>query len=240
MIDELKLLRGEDFKIEDKLTIHHPKLSEITDAGEKEYYSAVFTLCSTPSDYKSVLYDDFGVDYETVEDFEFFLMMWGSISNTRIDIFLPDIHPENYRMVRNNNTDETGLYDPELDIFIGKDLYTSVTDYIRKMHGITKHFDKAGNESTKKYLIKKARKELQKRDEGYKSTLAPLVSSMVNCSDFKYDHSSVWDLNIYQFMDSVKRIQKLKSVEHITQGVYAGTIDQKKISKDALNWLGEL
>ena len=37
---------------------------------------------------------------------------------------------------------------------------------------------------------------------------------------------------------TVMRIQKIKNCDHLFQGIYAGTIDSKKISTDSLNWFG--
>ena len=240
MIDELLLLRGDDFVIDDKIVVHHAKLSEIVDVGEKEYYSIVSTLCATPSDYKAVLYDNFGVDWEEVDDFEFFITLWGSLNTDKTKIILPNIECEKFELVQKKDGGEIGLYNVQADIFISKSIYEELVGYIRKIHGMEKRVDKAGNETTKKYLLKKARKESKSLDKEYKSVLAPLVSGMVNSPEFKYDHKTVWDLNIYQFMDSVRRIQKIKDVANVMQGIYTGNIDQKKISKDSLNWLGSV
>ncbi len=240
MIDELKLLKGDDLIIADKIRIHHPKLAEIVEIGEKDYYSAVSTICATPSDYKAILYDNFGVDWEEVEEYEFFLMMWGSLSTNDIKLLLPNIECEKFEIVQKKDNKEVGLYNLEADIYINKEVYEEMVDYIRKIHNMTKRVDKAGNESTKRYLLKKARKEARNTNKEYHSTLAPLVSSMVNCSEFKYNHETVWNLNIYQFMDSVKRIQKIKDVNNVMHGIYSGNVDSKKISKDTLNWLGDI
>ncbi|MBO7461962.1 MAG: hypothetical protein J6T96_05150 [Bacteroidales bacterium] len=238
MIDELRLLRGDDFVVADKITVHHARLSEIVDLGESNYYSTVSSICATPSDYKAVLYDNFDIDWEEVEEFEFFLMMWGSLDTENTKLLLPDIECEKFQIVQKKDTEEVGLYNSETDVFINKAVYEELVEYIRKIHGLSKRVDKAGNESTKKYLLKKARREAKSQDKKYKSTLAPLVSGMVNSTEFKYDHRTVWDLNIYQFMDSVKRIQKIKDVNNIMHGIYSGNVDSKKISKDTLNWLG--
>ena len=234
------LLRGDDFVVADKIVVHHAKLSEIVDIGERDYYSTVATLCATPSDYKAILYDEFGVDWEEVEEFDFFMTMWSSLETDKTRLILPTCICENYEIVQKNETGEIGLYDPKSDIFISKKVYEELVGYIRKIHGLEKRVDKAGNETTKKYLLKKARKESKALNKEYKSTLAPLVSAMVNSPEFKYDHKTVWDLNIYQFMDSVKRIQKIKDVANVMQGIYTGNVDSKKISKDSMNWLGSV
>lgn len=241
MTDELKLLKGDDFILDDVIEIHHPKLSEISAYGERKYYSLVSTICATPSDYKSILLDNYNVDYEEVGDFEFFLMMWNSLIDTDLTILFPKIVVKNFRIFKKEEDSSFGLYNEKDDIYIDEKIYTDLVEYIRKIHGFTKHEDKSGNESTKKYLIKKARKELQNsKNKTYESTLAPLISSMVNSKGFKYDYETVWSLNIYQFMDSVKRIQKIKGVDNILFGIYTGNVDQKKISKDALDWLGKM
>jgi hypothetical protein len=90
-------------------------------------------------------------------------------------------------------------------------------------------------------MIDKARKmQMRQQNKKFESVMVPLVSSMVNCEQFKYNHKEVWDLPLYSFMDSVRRIQKIKNCDHLVQGIYAGNVDGKKISSDSLNWLGAL
>ena len=241
MIDELMLIGGGDIQINENIKIHHPTLGEIRDMGESKYYGLISTICATPSDYKSILWDNFEIDYETVSDFEFFIMLWSSLKDVDITVILPEIVVSEFSPVQNTETKEVLLYNRSKNIEITESVYLELSEYIRKFHGFEKRVDAAGNETTKKYLIDKARKELNRPNKKKNSSvLAPLVSAMVNCEQFKYDHKTVWSLNIYQFMDSVKRIQKIKSVDKTLNGIYSGSIDQKKISKDALDWLGTL
>ena len=241
MIDELKLLKGSDYIINEDIQIRLPRLSEITEYGEQRYYNMVSAMCATPSDYKSILMDNFNIDYEMVGDFEFFIMMWGSIREDDISILFPNINAVDYKPAVNQDTDVLALIDEKSGRKIDEVSYLIMVEYLRKLHGFEKKIDKAGNEATKKYLINKARKELQRNNKSkWTSILSPLISSMINCEQFKYEHTTVWDLNIYQFMDSVKRIQKLKSYNQIMQGVYAGTVDSKNLSSDTINWMGAL
>ena len=240
-VDELKLLSGVDIEVSPNIVVHHPKLSEIRDMGESEYYGLVTAICSTPSDYKSILYDQFGIDYEEVSEFEFFLMMWSTFGDKDISILFPGKHANDFQIVQDAETGLLLLRDEETGEFINEVIYASLVEYIREFHGLKKRVDKAGNESTKRYLIKKARKELERRKKDEpEAILAPLVSAMVNCEQFKYNHQTVWDLTIYQFMDSVRRIQKIKNVSDIMTGIYTGNIDGKKLPDDTLNWLGKL
>lgn len=240
MTDGLRLLAGDNIKISEKILLRHPTLREIKDMGEAEYYAMVTTLCATPSDYKSILFDEFKIDYEELGEFEFFTSLFQSFEDSDLSIILPGITASNFNIAYDHENSEVCLRDEQNDISIYEATYIELVDYLRKFHGLEKHTDKAGNATTKKYLIDRARKELKRKRKKEVSVLEPLVSSMVNCEQFKYDHKTVWDLNIYQFMDSVKRIQKIKSADKILQGIYTGNVDSKKISRETYNWIGAL
>lgn len=241
MIDELQLFRGKDYIVNEHITIHHPTLNEICDYGEQKYYSMVSTLCATPSDYKVFLFDNLGVDYEKITEFEFFCTLCKGLSINETSILFGDLDFGCFDLAQNNQNGQIILYDNIHHIVIDEALYKIITEYLRCIHNFEKRVDIAGNAHTKKYLIDKERRQQQRRKkEKYKSMLIPLVSAMVNCEQFKYNHNTVWELPIYVFMDSVKRIQKLKNYNQLMQGVYAGTIDLKTLSQDSFNWMGSL
>ena len=75
----------------------------------------------------------------------------------------------------------------------------------------------------------------------YHSQLKNLISAMVNCEGFKYNHSEVWSMKIHAFMDSVKRISKIKNADLLLQSGYSGFgINLKDIDSKQTDWLGEL
>lgn len=241
MIDDLQLFRGGDYIINESITISHPTLNKICDYGEQKYYAMVSSLCATPSDYKVFLLDNFGVDYEDISEFEFFCTLCKGLSVNETSILFGDLDFGCFDLAQNTQNGQTVLFDSIHNIVIDDALYQLISGYLRNIHNFEKRNDIAGNAHTKKYLIEKERRKQQrKQKENYKSMLVPLVSAMVNCEQFKYDHNTVWDLPIYVFMDSVKRIQKLKNYNQLMQGVYAGTIDSKTLSQDSFNWMGSL
>lgn len=71
-IDKLKVLGGGDINLNDKISIKNPTIHQIKEMGEKKYFSVISTLTSIPSDFKSEL-DDSGIDYEEIDEFEFFI-----------------------------------------------------------------------------------------------------------------------------------------------------------------------
>ncbi len=239
-MDELQLFRGKDYVINDKIKIHHPTINDIADYGEQNYYGLVSRLSGVPADYKVQL-DSIGIDYEEISEFDLFALMCKGLTVEESKILFGDLNFENLKLVQHVQTDEVMLYNYEQDFVIDRVIYELIADFIRKINGFEKNNEVAGNKYTKKILIEEARLAQERnKNKPYKSNLVPLISAMVNSAEFKYNHNNVYDLPIYVFMDSVKRIQKIRNYNYLMQGAYSGNVDIKKISKDELNWLGEL
>ena len=239
-MDELQLFRGKDYVVNDKIKIHHPTLDQIVEYGEQNYYGLVSRLTSIPSDYKGQL-DELGIDYEEISEFDLFILICKGLNVEESKVLFGDLNFANLNLFKITNTDEPVLYNEEQDFTIDRAIYEVIMEFIRKINGFEKKIERAGNAATKKFLINEAKEQLKKeQNEPFKSILIPLISSLVNSSEFKYDHNSVWSLPIYTFMDSVRRIQKIKNYNSLMQGVYSGNVDSKKLNKDDLNWLGEL
>lgn len=126
-------------------------------------------------------------------------------------------------------------------IIIDRYIYQIIADYLVEVHGFKKKVELAGNEFTKNYLIQESRDIIKaNKDKKFESMLYSLVSAMINCEGFKYNHEQVWNMKINAFMDSVHRIQKIKNANYLMQGAYSGCVDMSKLNKKELDWLGEL
>ena len=83
-VDDLKIYRGSDIRITDKITVTQPTIDQIIEFGEKRYFQTVHCLTGVGADFKWQLWDYFGKDYTTIEDFELFkLMIWRSLSSKK-------------------------------------------------------------------------------------------------------------------------------------------------------------
>lgn len=277
--DELRIYRGEDFVVSKHIVLHQPTLNEIADYGEREYYSMVYQLTSTPQSMKWQLWD-MGVDYTKITPFELFYsvlyklypwqstsILFGNLDFSKFQVMqrkedksvflyqrikreqdtkrkagvLPTLLAKLRGLFSNTSTDisDDTIYD---EIIIDEYTYTVIMDYLRQVHAIEKDEKIPANESTKMILIEDAREEYEKnKHKEYHSQLKNFVSSMVNCEGFKYNHSQVWDMKINAFMDSVRRISKIKNAELLLQSGYSGFgVNLKEIDKKQLEWLGEL
>ena len=83
-IDELKIYRGSDIPITDKIIVTQPTIDQIIEFGEKRYFQTVHCLTGVGADFKWQLWDYFNKDYTTIDDFELFkLMIWRSLSSKK-------------------------------------------------------------------------------------------------------------------------------------------------------------
>ena len=74
-IDELRIYRGSDIPITDKIIITQPTIGQIVDFGERRYFQAVHSLTGVGADFKWQLWDYYNIDYTTIDDFELFKKM---------------------------------------------------------------------------------------------------------------------------------------------------------------------
>ena len=83
-IDELKIYRGSDIPITDKIVVMQPTIDQIIEFGEKRYFSTVHCLTGVGADFKWQLWDYYDTDYTTIDDFELFKkIIWKSLSSKK-------------------------------------------------------------------------------------------------------------------------------------------------------------
>lgn len=238
MIDELTLLNGSSFKVNDYITIRHPRLKDVRDLGEENYWHIVTRLTSMPADIKVMLYDQHGLYYDKVDEFECFAMLVHDLRESDVSIFFG----ENFNFskfewrINTVNGDEV-LYNPETHVVIDRIAYMQITDFIRKLHGMKKNCDVPYNNATRTMIIDSERRELERnKNKPFVPFMANKVSFLVNYEGFKYNYNTVWDLPIYTFEDALKRCLFIKEYNRLTNGSY----DLSKLSDDSLNLLKPL
>lgn len=243
-VDELRVYRGEDYPISKYISIKQPTLGDISDYGEKDYFSMVYQLTATPQSMKAQLWD-VGVDYTSITPFElFYNIIYKLYPIEKTSILFGDLDWQKFQVMKRLDTDAVVLYQRinnesvEIDEFT----YNLIMNYLRQSHMIHKDEKIPANNSTKMALIEDAKMEYeQNKNKEYHSQLKNLISTMVNCEGFKYNHSEVWNMKINAFMDSVKRISKIKNADLLLQSGYSGFgVNLKEISNKQLDWLGEL
>ena len=229
MIDQLKLFRGEGYKINDKILIRQPTLEEIVDFGEQRYFGLVRTICSTPADRKVEIWDKLHVFWEKIDEYDLFISLFQTLQKSEVSILFGDMDFTTFKLGT-----QTGLPDLVLknkdQVVIDRAIHKLMTDYLRQIHKLKKNVDTGFNDATRKIMIEDDRDEMVlQMQKPFQSLLLPLISSLTNCPEFKYRWDDVWTLPIGVFMDSVERVQKHKSYNFVMQGIYSGCVDMKML-----------
>lgn len=106
-VDDLKIYRGSDIRITDKIIVTQPTIDQIIEFGEKRYFQTVHWLTGVGADFKWQLWDYFNVDYTKIDDFELFkLMIWRSLSSKKKVYKELKEHPEQYEEYTKQMTKE--------------------------------------------------------------------------------------------------------------------------------------
>ena len=242
--DELKIYRGEDFVVSKHIVLHQATLNEICDYGERDYYSMIYNFTATPQSLKVQLWD-MGIDYTEITPYQlFYQLLYRMYSQEKTSIIFGDLDFSKFQLMQRKDDGSILLYQ-EIDgesVIIDEYTYNIIIDYLCKSHFIERDLKIPMTKSAKMILIEDAREEMETiKNKEYHSTLKNLISAMINSEGFKYNHSQVWDMKINAFMDSVKRIGKIKNAQLLLQSGYSGFgVNLKEINNKQLDWLGEL
>lgn len=82
-VDDLKIYRGSDIPITDKIIVMQPTIDQIIEFGEKKYFQSVYTLTGVGADFKWQLWDYFNVDYTTIDDFDLFKLLIAKVLSSK-------------------------------------------------------------------------------------------------------------------------------------------------------------
>lgn len=238
-IDSLGLYMGDPYVVNKYITIKQPTIGEIAEYGERKYYTMVHTVTAIPSDMKSQLLDDFGLDYETLEDFDLFMMLAPTLSKESTSILFGDVDFTTLVPIRHPLNGQKVLTNEDRSLIIDIVAYEKIVDYLRKVHGLKKKVEHAANKYTKRILIEEDRRNIElNKNKPYKSFLTPLVSAVKVRMGYTKDY--VKNMGIYEFTDDVARLQIIHNADALLHGMYGGMIDTKKIDKKELNWMKEI
>lgn len=234
-IDPLLLYFGDDYVVNDYITMHQPKIGEIVKYGEKQYYSMVQTLSAIPSDMKSQLWD-MGIDWTQITDFQLFMMLAPTMPKETTSIIFGDLDFQAMRIFENKENDTVILANPDTGVVIDELAYGKIQSYLCAAHNITKKVEKAANEFTKKFMIDEDRQKLAyNAKQPYKSFLQPLISSVKTRQGYTLDY--VRNMGLVEFFDELNRLQIIVSTDALLQGSYSGFCDTSKIPKKNFDWI---
>ena len=237
-IDELQLYFGDDYVINDYITISQPSIGQVVDYGESSYFSTIYTITAIPSDMKAPLWD-MGIDWTELDDFELFIMLSQTLTLDKTSLLFGELDFSQLKPYPNKVNGDIVLANKETGVIIDKMIYLRIVSYLRKLHNITPKIERAANEMTKKVLIEEDRNKIRlNQEKPFKSYLLPLISAVKVKQGYTKEY--VRNMGLYEFFDDIARMSLINNADHLLSAAYAGTIDMKKLNKQDFNWMKEL
>lgn len=243
-MDKFSLLSGDDFTTSNGINIKHPKLNDIKYYGESKYMSFVNLFCLKPHELMVELWDS-GIDFEDISQFELFLMLYSSSKEDCNELFasLMGLFDIQYGFKKDTQEQAIGarsIVDDDAYYIIDERVFNEISNYFQIIHcrDDGEKAPKFKNQSTKEMYIEMEKGLKSDRDKN-DSVLTSAISALVWGNNGAVNWDNVWDLYVYQFYDGLKRISKIKHYDNTMNGIYHGTIDQKKVNMKEINWLSD-
>lgn len=247
--DKLKLYFREPYEIDlpdadGKIVLIQPSIGDIIELGEKRYYGALSAFTTNTTAFRLQLWEQ-NIDWNEISDFDLFIMLVSTSDKEIYQTFLPDIDFSKFsifqKQVPNSEDKVKVLYDVENKIEINEQVYFHISQYLRNTFNIFPEEKITKDKVLKKWYIEKDRRELRnkefKKNDDKDSGLINLISACCNHPGFKYKSSELKELGVYQFYDSVKRLQVYESTTALQKGMYSGFMDSSKIKSEDYNFM---
>ena len=244
--DRLQMYMGFPYVIdlpsaEGSITISVPTMRTFIELGEKRYLQTINIFTTNTTEYRVPLWDA-GVDWNEISDFELFCMLYKQIdSEVAKSLFKDEEFDFNdFELYKKNEI--IVLYNEKLNIEINEEVYQHIAQYLRIIFNINPVEKITKDKFLKEMYIKKDRTdaEIKKKKQRESTSIQPLISACVNHPGFKYKLNEVLDMGIYEFYDSVARLNIYESTTAVLKGMYSGFVDASKFKSDDFNFMREL
>lgn len=270
LISKSFLQSGNDLPITTSIKFKHPTIQDIIDIdkehfglySEDMYYSMINVFLTDPYDYM-VFLDDKGIDYETVNSFDVFCLLFNDYikkiqelsseyseeqidklfqNNTYFNAFKFFFGIESFFIAHDENGNNVIGYGNG-EFLMDSMIYDYISEFVRKINGI-QDSDKINPEDewAKQILIEDERERLKKqakkheKDDTNKDRLGNLISSLTWSCNGGITPFNRNQLHMYDLVDGINRTDKLLLYKNTMIGLYSGCIDRKKINFNELHW----
>ena len=244
--DPLKMYFREDYFVKG-IRIVQPTIGNILNMGESKFYYDLSPFLYNSTSIRVMLWDlQQRIDWCKVKDIEVFSMLKSmtDTDNSAIRLLFPDYRIEHMQLMQFQEKDSDKpllcLYDSENDFILKESEYMEIAEYIRTLLNIHPKVEKAKGKTAKKWMIDEDRINMAQKEDKNNSILLPLVSACINHPGFKYKLQELREVGIYEFMDSVQRLQIYESTRALIGGSYSGFADMSKVPKEQFNFMREL
>lgn len=235
MVDKLKLICGLPVNIEIGY-IYPPKIKDIANIGEQEFYKKVSVLNFN----KKVL----ELENEDLDDYDILVAM--CLYDEKFKISFEDAFKffikENVTFAQGNTLSDMGYFfigKIEENRKIDKNNFFEIVKTIKDICFIKEKKEEkvvAGNEKARQFMerLKKKNEKLAKLNKKEELSMSDIISSIAWKSGIAI--STILEMTIFQLYDAFMRLNIITDYENTMFGVYTGNIDTKKIDIKKMTW----
>ena len=250
--DKLQMYFAEPYVIdvddaEGQVVVHQPTIGDIVRIGEKRFYGTLNIFITNTTAHRLLLWN-VGIDWNVFTDFQLFTSFYTQIDDEVSKLIFPDLSFANFELFQRTTETEEGkveeviMKDRETGVEITEEVYQRFAQYLR--HAFTSFPEEKITDDPvlKQWFINKDERELKRQENGKtkENSLLPVISSCVNHPGFKYSVEQLREIPIYQFFDSVARLQVYENTTAVLKGMYSGFVDASKLKPDSYNFMRDI
>lgn len=253
--DYIPLLDSDVIPITPYLSLNIPSVREVL-RNDRYYFSITHAFTSNPREYAVQLLDEMNIDFAQISEYDLFVIHFQSYVNAckmpndndnqeikriqrAMGLIFKDADIGSFLLFQIPELGGCVFYNLKTHALINEFIYRRMAEVIRQINLYKHDKSKCGNEAFKEYELEKQRRRLKRnRRKKYNHFFEKQIIALVNNTEFKYNYEATLDMSIYKFNQSLKQIPQLMTYYNTMHGVYAGTVDVKKINdKSVLTWL---
>ena len=194
-INVLKIYFGDPYQISDDIVFYQPKIQDIIDFGDSEFWSMIYMFIGNTTYYKLWLWDN-GVDWNKLSDYELFCqlvkalpnektkILFGDVDFSGFDLYkIPDPEPEPEPELNDDGTPKklnivqknklkmlefertVTFYNKEQDIEISAKIYHDLVSVMRETFKIKPKTEYAPSKVTKELLLEEERNLIKRAEK---------------------------------------------------------------------------
>ena len=241
--DPLRMLLCKDYQTQGGIVIRQPRIGEIIDIGEEEFYRNLNPWVTNTTSYRVALWHmEPSIDWCKITDYELFCSIYQATDPEIMTVILPNINLLSYEKklrVLGEEQYEMVLYSESEDQVIDTMTYLEISQYLRTLFNIFPKDEFGKGRATKEMMIWEDEQRMARETKGskFQSSLFPLVSACINHPGFKHSLRDLPDVGMFEFMDAVNRLQVYENTRALLTGSMSGFCDTSKIPQENFNFM---
>lgn len=234
--------------VEGTLTIYQPTIGDLVRIGEDKFYSTLSIITGNTTQFRALLWKA-GIDWNEISDFQFFCSMYKELDKDALQLLFRDVDItafDAYDIKYKDGRSEPILINEDQTMAINEDVYQHFHQYYQVMFNMKPEEEFTKDKFLKEWWIQKDEREAARKAQAEKegkdvsTSIQPLISAYVNHPGTKHSLQELKEVGVYEFYDSIQRLQIYESSTACLKGMFSGFVDSKSIKPEDYNWLKEI